>query len=83
MRLVERPRPKPTVRIPQPSADDDFPELADFPTDIPVNPSGTPLEKRLPAAETDPLMPPEMTPLPPEATPPKLHDSETSGTETE
>jgi hypothetical protein len=39
MRLVEVPRPMPTVRIPQPSEHDpDIPELADFPTDIPVNP---------------------------------------------
>ena len=39
MRLVELPRPKPTVRHPRPSEPDpDIPELADFPTDIPVNP---------------------------------------------
>ncbi len=37
MRLVERPRPKPTVRVYEPSEPDE-PELADFPTDIPVNP---------------------------------------------
>jgi hypothetical protein len=39
MRLVELPRPKPTVRLPEPAdPDPDIPELADFPTDIPVNP---------------------------------------------
>jgi hypothetical protein len=37
MRLVELPRPKPTVWQPKPD-DPDIPELADFPTDIPVNP---------------------------------------------
>jgi hypothetical protein len=37
MRLVELPRPKPVVRLPEPP-DPDIPELADFPTDIPVNP---------------------------------------------
>jgi hypothetical protein len=38
MRLVELPRPKPTVRVQPASPDPDIPELADFPTDIPVNP---------------------------------------------
>ena|ERR1700685_3503645 len=42
MQLVERPRPKPAIRMPQPApeptADSDIPPLADFPTDIPVNP---------------------------------------------
>jgi hypothetical protein len=39
MRLVELPRPKPPVRLPDPagSAADET-ELADFPTDIPVHP---------------------------------------------
>ena len=52
MRLVELPRPKPTVRLPEPpTPDPDIPELADFPTDIPVNPPA----KRAPAAEPDGL----------------------------
>jgi hypothetical protein len=39
MRLVELPRPKPPVREPaSPSPDPEEPQLADFPTDIPVNP---------------------------------------------
>jgi hypothetical protein len=36
MRLVELPRPKPVVRIPEPDPDEH--EFEDFPTDIPVNP---------------------------------------------
>ncbi len=36
MRLVELPREKPTVRIPDPPAAE--PDFADFPTDIPVHP---------------------------------------------
>jgi hypothetical protein len=44
MRLVEKPRPKPTVRIPQPPIPDpDIPELSDFPTDLPVNPASAQL----------------------------------------
>ena len=39
MRLVEVPRPKPVIRIPEPPVPDpDIPELADFPTDL-VNPA--------------------------------------------
>jgi hypothetical protein len=39
MRLVELPRPKPTVRVPEPSGSEgEESELADFPTDIPVHP---------------------------------------------
>jgi hypothetical protein len=38
MRLVDVPRPKPTVRVQIPAHDPDIPELADFPTDIPVHP---------------------------------------------
>jgi hypothetical protein len=51
MRLVELPRPKPTVRITPPSDDPDadIPVLADFPTDIPVNPP----PKRPPAERTE------------------------------
>lgn len=45
MRLTEVPRPVPTVRLPTP--DDDIPEFADFPTDIPVNP-----QPKKPLAET-------------------------------
>jgi hypothetical protein len=79
MRLVERPRPKPTVRIPQPSApDSDIPELADFPTDIPVNPSGSPLVKRPPTEEPDTLLPQE-----PSERPQESPDSETPSTESE
>jgi hypothetical protein len=36
MRLVELPRPKPVVRIPEPDPDEH--EFEDFPTDIPINP---------------------------------------------
>ncbi len=36
MRLVELPRPKPVVRIPEPDPDEH--PFEDFPTDIPVNP---------------------------------------------
>jgi hypothetical protein len=39
MRLVELPRPKPTVRVPEPSGPEaEESQLADFPTDIPVHP---------------------------------------------
>jgi hypothetical protein len=39
MRLVELPRPKPTVRVPEPlNRESDETQLADFPTDIPVHP---------------------------------------------
>ena len=39
MRLVELPRPKPTVRVPEPSSSEgEESQLADFPTDIPVHP---------------------------------------------
>jgi hypothetical protein len=37
MKLVELPRPQPTVRIPE-APEPNFPELADFPTDIPIHP---------------------------------------------
>ncbi len=50
MRLVELPRPKPTVWQPKPD-DPDIPELADFPTDIPVNP----IPKRPPVREAEGL----------------------------
>jgi hypothetical protein len=49
MRLVELPRAKPTVRVPEPSRDSEDGQLADFPTDIPVNPP----VKRPPIAATD------------------------------
>lgn len=59
MRLVELPRHRPTVRIPVPPAPDpDIPELADFPTDIPVNPPA----KRPPSENSEsftPLEPPD------------------------
>jgi hypothetical protein len=43
MRLVELPRPKPTVRVQEPSNPDaEETQLADFPTDIPVNPPAKP-----------------------------------------
>jgi hypothetical protein len=39
MRLVELPRPKPQVRVPEPTnPESDESQLADFPTDIPVHP---------------------------------------------
>jgi hypothetical protein len=44
MRLVEQ-RREPTVRIPQPP-EPNFPELADFPTDIPIHPVPKPAPKR-------------------------------------
>jgi hypothetical protein len=44
MRLVELPRPKPTVRPPQPTPEADVHELADFPTDIPVFPTDIPVD---------------------------------------
>jgi hypothetical protein len=50
MRLVELPRPKPTVWQPKPD-DPDIPELADFPTDIPVNP----IPKRPPIRDAERL----------------------------
>jgi hypothetical protein len=57
MQLVERPRPKPTIRLPEsPAADPDIPVLPDFPTDIPVNP----VVKR-PLAENPELQGPEPT----------------------
>ena len=44
MRLVELPRPKPTVRVPEPTrAEADETQLADFPTDIPVHPPVKPV----------------------------------------
>jgi hypothetical protein len=50
MRLVELPRPKPTVRIPEPDPEEH--EFADFPTDIPVNPP----VKREPAVNPETLL---------------------------
>jgi hypothetical protein len=49
MRLVELPRAKPTVRVPEPSRDSEDGQLADFPTDIPVHPP----VKRPPIATTN------------------------------
>ena len=86
MRLVERPRPKPVVRIPQPSTpDSDIPELADFPTDIPVNPSGGPLVKRPPPESPDTLLPQQSSDLPQQSSerPQEPPDSETPSTESE
>jgi len=55
MRLVELPRPKPTVRVPeQPSPEGEEPQLADFPTDIPINP---PVKRPPPTASEDPDFP--------------------------
>ena len=79
MRLVERPRPKPTIRIPEPSTPDpDIPELADFPTDIPVNPHGNPTVKRPPPDSPDTLLRQE-----PSEGPQEPPDSETQSTESE
>jgi hypothetical protein len=51
MRLVELPRPKPTVRVPEPSGSEgEESELADFPTDIPVHP---PVKPGPPASADD------------------------------
>jgi hypothetical protein len=52
MRLVELPRREPTVRIPEP-AEPEFPELADFPTDIPIHPQ----PKQPPVKSTDEMEP--------------------------
>jgi hypothetical protein len=50
MRLVELPRPKPPVRLPDPARSEaDENQLADFPTDIPVHPP----VKRAPPANPD------------------------------
>ena len=50
MRLIELPRPKPTVRVPEPaSREGDESQLADFPTDIPVHPP----VKQVPPASSD------------------------------
>jgi hypothetical protein len=55
MRLMELPRPMPTVRVPQPpSADADIPQLADFPTDIPVNPPPQRAPAESPEARQEP-----------------------------
>lgn len=54
MRLIELPRPKPTVRVPEPSSSEgEEPQLADFPTDIPVHPPIKPA----PSASKDPDFP--------------------------
>jgi hypothetical protein len=55
MRLVELPRREPKVRIPEP-AEPEFPELADFPTDIPINPP----PKRPPVNSTSEMDPGEI-----------------------
>jgi hypothetical protein len=55
MRLIELPRPKPTVRVPEPSRSEaDETQLADFPTDIPVHP---PVKRTPPASTDDPDFP--------------------------
>jgi hypothetical protein len=55
MRLVELPRPKPQVRAPEPPGpESDETQLADFPTDIPVNP---PVKRAPPTNAEDPDFP--------------------------
>jgi hypothetical protein len=55
MRLVELPRPKPPVHVPEaPSPEAEETQLADFPTDIPVNP---PVKRAPPANPDDPDFP--------------------------
>jgi hypothetical protein len=55
MRLIELPRPKPTVRVPEPSSpESEEPQLADFPTDIPVHP---PIKPAPPASTQNPDFP--------------------------
>ncbi len=54
MRLVELPRPKPQVRVPDPAtAESEETQLADFPTDIPVHPP----VKRAPPVPDNPDFP--------------------------
>jgi len=75
MRLTDVPRPVPTVRLPTP--DDDVPEFADFPTDIPVNP-----QPKRPLTETaEGLTPlrdeaPPVDDAPPQDEGPSAHDSQ-------
>jgi hypothetical protein len=85
MRLVELPRPKPVIRPPQPTSDEDIHELADFPTDIPVFPSDIRVDPPASSAVERPS--PEspdtlLTPEPPER-PQEPTDSETQSTESE
>jgi hypothetical protein len=55
MRLVELPRPKPQVRVPEPpNPESDETQLADFPTDIPVHP---PVKRAPPTNPDDPDFP--------------------------
>ena len=71
MRLIELPRPKPQVRVPEPpSLESDETQLADFPTDIPVHP---PVKRAPPTNPDDPDFPAvswNREPAPPDDKPP-------------